>query len=398
MSASTLSLIALESDQRVAADIRAAAVGDINLLAIVSDMPSLLTAVTKHRPALVVLDLSYAGADVPTAVRSVLACTPDSCVVVTGNDATPAVISRAVSAGARTFILRPFVAEELAATLREAHTNMADLRRMQRGQASGQRQRGVVIAVYSPKGGVGCTTIATNLAVALARQPKTKVAIVDLDLQFGDVGVALDLRGANSVVDLVANSETIEQDLIDDVFLRHDSGVRALVAPDNLATIETVDPARVVHVLEAIRPHFNYIVCDLWSSLDELTLATLRVADRVLVVTTPELPALKNVRRALAATAPLLNDERTQIVLNRYPGKVGVSVGDVEKNLGRPVAATIPSEGVGVTDAINQGISLFDSRARGPRSSRSYLKLADVITREGDRRSQPAVTTTAKVM
>ncbi|HYK98099.1 MAG TPA: AAA family ATPase [Candidatus Acidoferrales bacterium] len=396
MTAGTLTLVALESEPRAAAAIRTAAVGDITLLGVVADMPALLAAASKHHPALVVLDLGQAGADVSAAVRSVLACTPESCVVVTGNDATPAVISRAVSAGARTFILRPFTPDDLAAMLREAHANMADLRRMQRGEAPGQRQRGSVIAVYSPKGGVGCTTLATNLAVALARQPKTKVAIVDLDLQFGDVGVALDLRGANSIVDLAANGEAIGHEVVDEVFLRHVSGVRALIAPENLGSIETVDPARVVHVLDALRAQFNYIVCDLWSSLDELTLATLRIADRVVIVTTPELPALKNVRRAIAATAPLLNDERTLIVVNRYPGKAGVSVGDVEKNLGRPVAATLPSEGVGVTEAINQGISLFDSRARS-RSGKSYMKLAEVLTRDGPRRAQAAVSTTARV-
>jgi MinD-like ATPase involved in chromosome partitioning or flagellar assembly len=100
------------------------------------------------------------------------------------------------------------------------------------------------------------------------------------------------------------------------------------------------------------------------------------------LVTTPELPALKNLRRAITATEPLLLDERTQVVLNRHPGKVGVSLADVERNLGRRVSATIPSEGIGMTDAINQGISFFDSRAR-VRSSRSYTKLAETIINEG---------------
>jgi pilus assembly protein CpaE len=397
MTGNPLSLIALEADAKASAAVSdATSNGDLSLIATVADLASLLTAVSTYRPALALIDLAHAGTDVAGAVRSVLAAAPDCCVVVTGTDASPMVISRAVSAGARTFILRPFTGAELISTLREAHSNVAELRRMQRGEIRAQQQRGTLVAVYSPKGGVGCTTIATNLAVALARRTKKSVAIVDLDLQFGDVGVALDLRGANSLVELVTHADSIDAAFIDEVFVRHESGIRALVAPENIAAVETIDPARVVRALDALRQHFAYIVCDLWSSLDELTLATLRSADRVVLVTTPELPSLKNVRRVIAATTPMLLDDRTQIVLNRHPGKVGVSVADVEKNLGRPVSATIPSEGVGVTDAINQGISFFDSRAR-VRASRSYTTLADTIIRESPKRAMAEVGSAAQV-
>src|SRR6266849_5464151 len=321
MTGNPLSLIALEADAKASAALRdATSNGDVSLLATVADIASLVTAVSTHHPALALVDLAHAGIDVASAVRSVLAVAPECCVVVTGTDASPATISRAVSAGARTFILRPFTGAELVTTLREAHSNLADL------------------------------------------------------------------RGANSLVELVNHADSIDDAFIDEVFVRHESGIRALVAPENIAAVETVDPARVARALDALRQHFAYIVCDLWSSLDELTLATLRSADRVVLVTTPELPSLKNVRRVIAATTPLLLDERTQIVLNRHPGKVGVSVADVEKNLGRPVSATIPSEGIGVTDAINQGISFFDSRAR-VRASRSYTKLAETIIRESPKRA-----------
>ncbi|HEY8648577.1 MAG TPA: AAA family ATPase [Candidatus Limnocylindria bacterium] len=387
-----LTLVALESDPAAVSAIHGAtADGQIALIDVVTDLPTLVAAVAAKHPMLVILDLGEVGDDVAVAVRSVLAVAPECCTIVTGEDPSPAVISRAVSAGARAFILRPFEADDLAATLRDALTNLTALRRLQRGEGLVPRQnRGSVIAVYSPKGGVGCTTIATNLAVALASRTKQKVGIIDLDLQFGDVGVALDLRSANSIVDLVAHADAVDDALIADIFVRHESGVRALVAPDNIALLESLDPARIVRSVEALRDHFAYIVCDLWSSLDDLTLSALRVADRIVLVTTPELPSLKNIRRVTAATAPLLLDERTEIVLNRHPAKTGVSVADVEKNLGRRVAATIPSEGVGMTDAINQGISFFDSRAR-VRASSSYLKLAESLMRDGEHRRSAEV-------
>jgi pilus assembly protein CpaE len=386
-SSSALTLVALERDPIAIAGIHAAtADGQLALAGVFQQLPDFVAAVVAKHAAVALLDLDDSGDDAAVAVRTVLAVAPECCVVVTGADASPAVISKAVSAGARAFVLRPFTAAELATTLREAHSNMAALRRLQRGESiTPRKERGHLVAVYSPKGGVGCTTIATNLAVALAGKTKRPVGIVDLDLQFGDVGVALDLRSANSVVELVAHADSIDEALVDDIFVSHQSGVRALVAPENIALLESLDPHRVVRAVEGLRDHFGFIVCDLWSSLDDLTMAMLRVADRIVLVTTPELPSLKNIRRVLAATGPLLLDERTQIVLNRHPAKTGVSVAEVEKNLGRPVSATIPSEGIGMTDAINQGISFFDSRAR-VRAGSSYLKLADAILRDGKER------------
>jgi len=381
-----VSMIALEADPLTIAAIRtAAAEGQIAIAGIERDFDGLLRSVGERHPGVVLLDLGQAGADPVAVVRSVLGISPDSCIIVTGADVTPALISRAVSAGARGFLLRPFAPEELAATIHDAHGSLTELRRLQRGAVPIAKPRGAIIAVYSPKGGVGCTTIATSLSVALAHRSKRPVAIVDLDLQFGDVGVALDLRSANSIIDLVTNEAEIDGALIDDVFVRHESGIRALVSPEHLGTAESVDTDRIVQTLEALRDHFDFIVCDLWSSLDDLTLGVLRVADHILLVTTPELPSLKNIRRVIAAT-PIFGDERTRIVLNRHPGKAGVSIADVERNLGRRVTSTIPSEGIGVTDAINQGISMFDSRAR-VRASRSYTRLADALLHDDGHRA-----------
>ena len=372
-----ISLLALEADGNAAATIRAMTRNSgIGLVGIVPDLPTLLSVVADKRPPVVLADLGPAGSDVAAIVHSILAASPQSCVVVTGAGATPALISRAVTAGARGFILRPFEADELESTIRDAYVGLTDLRRLQRGEPVAVRGQGSLIVVYSPKGGVGCTTIATNLAVALADSGKRPTAIVDLDLQFGDVGVALDLRGANSVIDLM-DHEDLDAALIDDVFIRHESGVRALVAPEQLGSAESADPERIVRIIEKLREHFAYVVCDLWSSLDDLSLGMLRVADRIVLVTTPELPSLRSIRRVMAATA-VFADDRTEIVLNRHPGKAGVSVADVEKNLGRAVSCTIASDGIAVTDAINQGISVFDSRAR-VRATRGYRRLADRI-------------------
>jgi pilus assembly protein CpaE len=168
--------------------------------------------------------------------------------------------------------------------------------------------------------------------------------------------------------------------VVEDVFVRHSSGVRALLAPENLAGMESVIPDRIIGAIEQLRDHFDYVVIDLWSSLDELTTSVLTVADRILLVTTPELPALRDLSRALAAMGPLHLDTKGLVVLNRYPASAGFSKADVESALARPVGATIPSEGIAVTQSINEGRPLMSSR--GAKGVKSYRELADAMTKD----------------
>ena len=376
-------VLVLETEPNIIANARAALEGDSRLVLVgtVSDQASLMDKLGSTYAHVAVIDLAGLRGHVGPAVREVLTHAPECCVIVTGSNVAPGVVSRAVTAGARGFLLKPYQPEDFVSTIRDAYVNFQELRRLQRiERVPGTTSRpGAVIAVYSPKGGVGCTTIATNLAVALARRSgKSTVALVDLDLQFGDIGIALDLKSANSLADLLNHVDSIDQQLVDEVFVKHASGVRALLAPENLASVPSIDPDRVARVVDQLRPHFQYIVCDLWSSLEDLTLATLRMADRVILVTTPELPALRNLRRVMSATGLLLQDDRTILVANRVPGKAGISLNEIEKGLGRSIAATIPSEGVGITEAINRGMSILDERARA-KAGGSYRKLADLV-------------------
>jgi pilus assembly protein CpaE len=371
-------IILCEPDAAAAETARAALAGDdgLRVAATSATFSDLLEQVGRTGADVVVLDAS-ALTDIASGVRELLAAAPECCVVVTGLDLPPTAVARAVTAGARGFLLKPYPPSELVRTVREAHQSLVALRGAQRPQSTGGPPRGKLIVVYGPKGGVGTTTIATSVAIALAT-PKRRVALVDLDLQFGDVGCVLDLRSANSIIDLVDHPSRIDSNMLAEIMPKHSSGVRALLAPEGHMELASVSADQISLVVDELRSHFDYIVCDLWSSLDELTLAMLRLADRVVLVTTPELPALKNLRRAITATGNLLLDERTLVVVNRLPGKVGISVGDIERNVGKPIAVGIPSDGVGVTEAINQGVSVFDHRAR-VRSSRVYRRLAHLL-------------------
>jgi len=381
VSETELSVVLCDPDAAAADVARAALAEDagLRLAATPLSFLELLEDVRRATVDVVVLDAA-AVEDVAAGVRELLAIAPECCVVLTGVDILPAAVSRAVSAGARGFLLKPYPRTDLVRTVHEAHESLVALRRLQRPQpvAAAGPSRGKLIVVYGPKGGVGTTTIATSTAIALV-DGKRRVAIVDLDLQFGDVGCVLDIRSVNSVVDLLEHADGIDANVLAELMPKHSSGIQALLAPEGHTELASISADQISWVVDQLRGYFDYIVCDLWSSLDELTLAMLRLADRVVLVTTPEVPALKNLRRAIIATGNLLIDDRTLVVVNRISSKVGVGAADIERNVGKPIAVGIPSEGIGVTDAINHGISVFDHRAR-VRSSRAYRRLAQLLT------------------
>jgi len=375
-----LDLYVLDPDQQVVSQLRPGlANAGLHLAGSQPSADQALPVLMSTCPDVVLIDVA-SSADIAFSVKKIQLACPATCIIVTGAGTPPATMSRAVASGARGFLIKPYTPADVFSTIGEAlemARAVASHAQVQPTQPE-ERARGTVVAVYSPKGGVGSTTIATNIAVALASRPKTSVALLDLDLQFGDIGPALDLRGANSVAELVGHDE-LTSDLIDETFVKHASGIRVLLAPEDLALVEGIDPEQVVRLLGQLRRHFDYVVADLWSSFEALTLGVLRAADRVLLVTTPELPSLRNLQRVLHATrADLHLDEKSIVVANRYPGKTGLSHTDMSKALGQKISATIPSEGVSVTDAINRGLSLLDSRAR-VRIARHYHELAAMV-------------------
>jgi len=375
-----LGIHVVDPDQELVARLRAAIpASGLRLLGSHATADQALPTLLSIAPDVVVLDVA-ATRDVPGTIRKLAASCPDTYVIVTGAGAPAALMSRAVAAGARGFLIKPYGVEDLVSTVHEVVENARSVGQSRPRGAPAKRGR--LLAVYSPKGGVGTTTTATNLAVALASRANVRVALIDLDLQFGDVGAVLDLHSANSIAELIGHNE-LALELIDETFVKHASGLRVLVAPDDLEIVPTIDPDEVIRLLEQLRPFFDYIVCDLWSSFEELTVGVLRAADRVLLVTTPELPALRNVQRVLNSARPEVQlDEKVLVVANRFPGKTGLSREDMTKAVGRPIAATIPSEGVSVTDAINRGVSLLDTRLH-VKIARNYHDLAAIITKQG---------------
>jgi pilus assembly protein CpaE len=241
-------------------------------------------------------------------------------------------------------------AVELAAALREqvAGSSLSDQ----------PRARGTVVTVFSAKGGCGKTTLATNLGAVLADRGRREVCLVDLDLAFGDVAIALQLFPAHTIADAVPLADTLDHTAISSLLTPHSPGLTTLVAPVEPGTAESIPADLIAKVIHLLREEYDYVIIDTPPAFDDHVLAAFDQSDIVALLATLDIPALKNLKLTLE-TLDLLNypRERWRIVLNRADSKVGLSFSEVEKTLKVPISAQIPSSR-DVPASINRGVPI----------------------------------------
>jgi pilus assembly protein CpaE len=230
--------------------------------------------------------------------------------------------------------------------------------------AEAARPAGRVITVLAPKGGSGKTTVATNLATGLARLVPDGVALVDLDLQFGDIADALRLDPEHSIGDLRGRAAHLDSAELKMLLTRHDSGVFALCAPDDPAAGEEVGPDDVAAAIDVLRSDLPYVVVDTAAGIDEASLTAIEMSTDLVLLASLDVPSIRNLRKLLLTLDRLgITDARRHLVLNRAGSKVGIDLRDVEATLGIQVAVAIPSSR-SITLSVNHGEPIVISDPR----------------------------------
>jgi pilus assembly protein CpaE len=342
---------------------------------------------TALNPDVVLMDINMPGMDGISATEQLATRVPSAVVVMMSVQGEADYLRRSMLAGAREFLVKPFSSDELIASIRQVSARERDKQRRigvptpAAGEAAAAAPGpGRVVAVFSPKGGVGRTTIAVNLAVAAVSLGK-RVALVDASFQFGDVGVLLNLNPRNkSIADLASEIQTGEAESLETFLIAHSSGVQVLLAPPSPEQAELIGPAAVRRVLERLRTDHDLVVVDCPSSFNEPTLAVLDHADVILTLLSLEITSVKNMRLFLKVAEQLgYGPEKVRLVLNRADSTLGIRVADVEHSIGRKVDHTIVSDGRSVVYALNRGVPFFTSN-RQAQVSQDILRLAQAVT------------------
>ncbi len=377
---------------------------DIEVVGSAASGAEALSVAASLMPDVILMDINMPDMDGITATEQLSAEVPTASVVMMSVQGEADYLRRSMLAGAREFLVKPFSSDELTASIRQVYSRERDkANRMLIAnpvvvpRSGGDREPGQVVAVFSPKGGVGRTTVAVNLAVAAATELGRKVVIVDGSFQFGDVGVLLNLNPKNkSIADLVPELEAGEADSIDTFVINHSSGVRVLLAPPSPEMAELITPSGVKRVLEVLRESNDLVIVDCSSYFNDTTLAILDVADVILTMLTLEITSIKNMRLFLEVADQLGYDSRKmRLVLNRADSTLGIRVADVEHSIGRKVDHSIVSDGRSVVYALNRGVPFFLSN-RETQVSQDILRLATTLVGEASSNVAAPVTEEAR--
>ncbi len=349
---------------------------------------------TKLQPDVLLLDINMPGLDGIATAEQLSSTLPRSAIVMMSVQGEPDYLRRSMLAGAREFLVKPFSADELSAAIRQVHQRevqkqghmaanpVAQNGRAANGSATAERRhRGRVVTFFSPKGGVGRTTMAVNVAVAAAADMGQKVVIVDASFQFGDVGVLLNMSPKNkTIADLVRELNGGDNDAVESMIVDHSSGVRVLLAPTSPEQAELVTPEHVTTIISALRSTHDLVVIDAWPWLNDTTITFLDNSDVIAVLLTLEITNIKNLRQFLGLVETLgYHEGKVKLVLNRADSAYGIRVNDVETSIGRKIDYTIVSDGQTVVYALNRGVP-FVLGSKQARVSQDVARLARAVS------------------
>jgi pilus assembly protein CpaE len=342
------------------------------------------------KPDVVLMDINMPDMDGITATEMIRQRNPVAQIVILSVQGDPNYMRRAMLAGARDFLTKPPMADELISAVRRAG-EMARLERSKSTQVVASSTSvaqstfgagltdGRIIMVYSPKGGTGVTTLAVNLAVTL-NNDETHGVLVDGNLQFGDVAVFLNEQGKNTILDLAPRADELEPEVVESVLIKHaTSGLRILAAPSRPEHADHVNSDQFAKLLKYLRQTYAYVVVDTSHLLNEITLAALDVSDVVVLLVTQDIPSIKNARLFL----DLLNTigvprERICFVMNRYDKRISITPEKVGENLKQEVVGVIPLDERIVIPSVNRGVPFMIDNMTQP-CARAVFSLAESI-------------------
>jgi pilus assembly protein CpaE len=346
----------------------------------------------KLKPEVVVMDINMPDMDGIKATEGIRKKVPYCQVIILSVQNDMQYMRRAMVVGARDFLTKPPTIDELTIAVHQAgetakeefakYNQSLQLAATPGSAGLGGALNGKIIAIYSPKGGTGCTSIATNLALALDTS-LNKIALVDSSMQYGDIPIFINEQIKNSVLDLTVHADELDPELIQEVVVKQEkTGLNVLAAPPRPELAVNVAGEPFGQLLNYMRNLYNYIVVDTTPYLCEAVQAVLDIADVIILVTTQDIPAIKNASSfLLLADNSGISRKRILFILNKFDRRVAILPERITTNLKQEVVLTIPLDDRFISNSINRGVPLFLENKTHP-FSKSMISLAEMVTQK----------------
>jgi len=343
-----LTLILLSKDAAEGRDMMRAfsAHTSVSVLMTSDDAEQVFTETLRLRPSAVVINLGHMGEPALKLVQRMSAECASTAIICASSDSSPDLILHSLRAGARDFVRLPVRDEELNTVIERTVEFSAQ------HVTDEPKTRGKAIAVFSSKGGCGCSLIATNLALV----QNTPTVLVDLNLQSGDLEVMLGVRPKFSLADVVENRERLDDALLASYLTNHSQNVSLLAAPSKAESAEDIEPKHIYEVMELLRQRYETVIIDTPHNFDATTISALDHCDQILVVLTLEIHAIRSTRRALEIFDRLgYPRKKIRLIVNRWSKNTELDQRQIETFLGERVVGFIQSDYRAAVNSINMG-------------------------------------------
>jgi pilus assembly protein CpaE len=307
--------------------------------------------VHKKRPMVVIMDICQGSDADIEKIRTILERFPQTSIFASCEDKSSDTILKAMRAGATEYLLKPVTEMDLGSALQK-------LGRLWIVKPAHETETGRIFTLFSPKGGVGVTTIAVNLATNIHELTGKPTVLVDLDLDAGDVTTLLNLKPSYTISDVTANISRLDKSFLKGVITKHESGIFVLAEPHKVEEGVSVPGADIRKVLELLKTMFNYIVIDTQSVLDERTVTVIGMSDVLFLTFVLSLPGIKNIQKYLDYFDKAGIVQRVRLVVNRYLKRGEIKVEDAEKVLHKRIAWSIPNDYDDAMTSLNKGMPL----------------------------------------
>lgn len=334
-------------------------------------------------PDIILMDIQIPVIDGINATEKITLAHPNIGVIIIAATADSDILKQAMLAGAGDFLYKDQIQEgEIAQAVRRLFltqkTRSASLGSINMGDKEQKYRPPQVVTIFGAKGGAGKTTLSVNIAAAIARETKRKVALMDLNLQFGDVASYMNIQPRRTIAEFVQERNQWDTQLLNSYLIPHNSGVKILAAPLRPEDAELVTSEQVEKIITILRQSFDYIIIDSPPYISDTLLTALDTSNQIMLAMSMDLPAVKNVKLSLNLLDTLHHSGKTKLVINRGAKQFGVDIRDVEKTIDFRAAEEVPSDGNTVVNAANKGIPFVLSHPQAP-VSKAVQRVAQLI-------------------